>query len=28
VRDFASGDHAPERDEQFAGKSDDHLRFA
>jgi hypothetical protein len=27
VRDFASGNHAPERDEQLAGKGDDHLRL-
>jgi hypothetical protein len=25
VRDFTGGDHAPERDEQLASKSDDHL---
>jgi hypothetical protein len=28
VRDFAGGDHAPKRDEQLAGESDDHLRLA
>ena len=28
VRDFAGGDHAPERDQQFASKSDDHLGLA
>jgi hypothetical protein len=26
--DFASGDHAPQRDEQLAGKSNDHRRLA
>src|SRR5208283_2239999 len=28
LRDFAGGDHAPERDEQLAGESDDHRRLA
>ena len=28
VRDFAGGDHAPERDEQLAGERDDHRRLA
>ena len=28
LRHFAGGDHAPERDEQFACQGDDHLRLA